>query len=95
MLNSQFSSEGPAIAVRGAMLEKIARSDQLEDRLIDFAARIIQLAGRLPRTFQARHIANQNLTFWHCRSAKLRRSPTGGKPRGLYSQNAHRWKGAQ
>lgn len=43
------------------MLEKIARSDQLEDRLIDFAARMIDLAGRLPKTFQGRHIANQVL----------------------------------
>ncbi len=43
------------------MLEKITLSDQLEERLIDFAVRIINLAGRLPRTFQARHIANQIL----------------------------------
>ena len=60
---------GPAIAKDHAMLDKIALSDQLEDRLIDFAARMIQLAGRLPRTFQARHIANQIL-----------RSGTAGAP---------------
>ena len=51
------------------MLDKIALSDQLEERLIDFAACIIDLAGRLPRTFQARHIANQIL-----------RSGTAGAP---------------
>src|SRR5881409_2258142 len=49
------------------MLERIALSDQLEERLIDFAARIISLAGRLPRT--ARHIAKQIL-----------RSGTAGAP---------------
>ena len=58
MLNSQFSSEGTYDCER-----------QLEDRLIDFAARMIHLAGRLPRTFQARHIANQIL-----------RSGTAGAP---------------
>ena len=52
-----------------AMMEKIALSDQLEERLIDFAARIINLASRLPKTFQARHIAHQIL-----------RSGTAGAP---------------
>jgi four helix bundle protein len=51
------------------MIEKIALSDQLERRLIDFAATIISLAGRLPKTFQAQHIANQIL-----------RSGTAGAP---------------
>jgi four helix bundle protein len=51
------------------MLEKIAQSDQLENRLIDFASRIIELAGRLPKDFRARHIANQIL-----------RSGTAGAP---------------
>jgi len=53
----------------GSMLEKIAQSDQLESRLIDFASRIIELAGRLPKDFRARHIANQIL-----------RSGTAGAP---------------
>jgi four helix bundle protein len=52
-----------------AMLKKIALSNQLEERLTDFAARIIHLAGRLPPTFQARHIARQIL-----------RSGTAGAP---------------
>ena len=51
------------------MIEKIALSDRLEERLMDFAVRIINLAGRLPKTFQARHIANQIL-----------RSGTAGAP---------------
>ena len=59
ILNSH--PKGPSIAHSNAMMEKIALSDQLEERLIDFVARIINLAGRLPRTFQARHIANQVL----------------------------------
>ena len=71
MLNSQCSihPRGPAIANGNAMLDKIAFSDQPEDRLIDFAARMIHLAGCLPRTFQARHIASQIL-----------RSGTAGAP---------------
>jgi len=43
------------------MIEKIALSDQLEERLIEFAARIIGLAGALAKTFQGQHIARQIL----------------------------------
>src|SRR5215831_8213828 len=67
LLNSH--PRGPAIADGRTMLEKIALSDQLEERLINFAASVIDLAGRLPRTFQARHVANQIL-----------RSGTAGAP---------------
>jgi four helix bundle protein len=45
----------------GGMIEKISRSDQLEERLIEFAARIIRLAGRLAKTFQGQHVARQIL----------------------------------
>jgi len=41
--------------------EKIALSDQLEERLIEFAGRIIGLAGTLAKTFQGQHIARQIL----------------------------------
>jgi hypothetical protein len=41
------------------MKDKIALSDQFEERLIEFAARIIRLAGRLPKNAQGRHIASQ------------------------------------
>ena len=51
------------------MQDKIALSDQFEERLIEFAARIIRLAGRLPKNFQGRHVANQIL-----------RSGTAGAP---------------
>src|SRR5262249_15924148 len=61
MLNSQFSSEGTRIAICGAMLEKIALSDQLEERLIEFAGKIIGIAGMLCKTFQGRHVAKQIL----------------------------------
>ena len=43
------------------MTEKIALSDQLEERLIEFAGRIIGLAGTLAKTFQGQHIARQIL----------------------------------
>ena len=51
------------------MQEKIALSEQFEERLIRFAARIIRLAGRVPKGFQGRHVANQIL-----------RSGTAGAP---------------
>ena len=43
------------------MTEKVALSDQLEERLIEFAGRIIGLAGTLAKTFQGQHIARQIL----------------------------------
>jgi four helix bundle protein len=51
------------------MQKKIAQSDQLEERFIEFAARIIRLAGRAARSYHGRHIANQIL-----------RSGTAGAP---------------
>jgi len=43
------------------MKDRITQSDQLEERLVSFAARIIRLAGRLNRNFLGRHVANQIL----------------------------------
>ena len=36
-----------------------AQADELEERLIDFAVRIVRLAARLPKTPGGRHIAGQ------------------------------------
>jgi len=41
------------------MIEKISLSDRLEERLIEFAARIIFLASKLAKGFQGGHITNQ------------------------------------
>jgi|SRR5438309_7784092 len=41
--------------------ESQARADELEERLIDFAVRIIKLSARLPRNPAGRHIAGQIL----------------------------------
>jgi four helix bundle protein len=38
-----------------------SRADQLEERLIDFAVRIIALSANLPRTSAGKHIASQIL----------------------------------
>jgi four helix bundle protein len=38
-----------------------SRADALEDRLIEFAVRIVNLSANLPRTPAGRHIANQIL----------------------------------
>ena len=43
------------------MQDRITQSDQLEERLVDFAARIIRLAGRLNKNILGRHVANQIL----------------------------------
>ena len=37
------------------------RADQLEERLIDFAVRIIHLSARLPKTQAGKHVAGQIL----------------------------------
>ena len=36
-------------------------SDQLEDRLIDFAVRIIAISGKLPASYASEHISRQIL----------------------------------
>jgi four helix bundle protein len=41
--------------------EAQSRADQLEERLIDFAVRIVKLSARLPKTAAGRHIAAQIL----------------------------------
>ena len=38
-----------------------SRGDELEERLIDFAVRIIKLSARLPKTTAGRHVAGQIL----------------------------------
>jgi four helix bundle protein len=38
-----------------------SRADELEERLIDFAVRIVRLSARLPKTAAGRHIAAQIL----------------------------------
>src|SRR5438876_4941385 len=43
------------------MLERVALSDQLEERLIEFAVKIIGIAGKLCKTFQGRYVAKQIL----------------------------------
>ena len=41
--------------------EKQRRADQLEERLVDFAVRIILLSTGLPKTPAGRHVAGQIL----------------------------------
>ena len=43
------------------MIDKTALSDQLEERLIEFAVRIIKVAIHLPRNIYGRHIGAQML----------------------------------
>ena len=39
----------------------MAKGDELEERLIDFAARVVKLCAALPQTDAGRHVANQLL----------------------------------
>ena len=43
------------------MSEKQAKATEIEERLIDFAVRIIKLSSKLPKTPAGRHIAGQIL----------------------------------
>src|SRR5713226_7921757 len=38
-----------------------SQADELEDRLVDFAVRIVKLSAALPRTADGRHVAGQIL----------------------------------
>jgi hypothetical protein len=38
-----------------------SRADELEERLVDFAVRVVKLSARLPRTPAGRHMAGQIL----------------------------------
>jgi four helix bundle protein len=49
-------SEATAIAY-----EKRSQADELEDRLVDFAVRIVKLSASLPKTAAGRHIGAQIL----------------------------------
>ena len=57
-----------------------SRADELEDRLIDFAVRIIKLASKLPRTPAGKHIAGQILR------AGTSPAPNYGEARGAESR---------
>jgi four helix bundle protein len=53
-------SEGPRTGTSQSKSPQ-SKADELEDRLIDFAVRIIKLTSRLPRTRAGKHIAGQIL----------------------------------
>ena len=61
-------------------------ADQLEERLIDFAVRIIKLSNRLPKTPAGRHIANQILR------SGTSPAPNYGEARGAESRADFRHK---
>jgi four helix bundle protein len=56
-----------------------SRADELENRLIDFAVRIVKLASHLPKTPAGRHIARQIL---RCGTSP---APNYGEGRGAES----------
>ena len=59
---------------------KNEQADQIEDRLIDFGARIILLSGKLPQTYASQHIAQQMLR------AGTSPAPNYGEARGAESR---------
>ena len=56
-----------------------SRADELEERLIDFAVRIVNLSSRLPRTPAGKHIAGQIMR------AGTSPAPNYGEARGAES----------
>jgi four helix bundle protein len=57
-----------------------SKADELEDRLIDFAVRIIKLSSSLPKTPAGKHIASQILR------SGTSPAPNYGEARGAESQ---------
>ena len=51
----------PSLPILTAMNNTKSQSDELEDRLIEFAASIVRFAADLPRTADGRHISLQIL----------------------------------
>lgn len=49
-----------------------SRADELEERLIDFAVRIVKLSAHLPRTPAGKHICRTNTAIGNLASTKLR-----------------------
>ena len=64
-----------------AMETSQARADALQERLIDFAARIIKLSAGLPKTAAGKHIAGQILRSGTSPAANY------GEARGAESRN--------
>lgn len=58
-----------------------SQADELEDRLINFAVRIIRLSARLPETSAGRHVAGQILR------SGTSPAPNYGEARGAESHN--------
>src|SRR6476469_583898 len=58
-----------------------ARADELENRLIEFAVRIVKLSANLPRTPAGKHIAGQILR------SGTSPAPNYGEARGAESHN--------
>ena len=75
MKNHQNSASDP-----NCERSKRSFADELEDRLIDFAVRIIKLSARLPKTPAGRHIAGQIL---RCGTSP---APNYGEARGAESR---------
>lgn len=72
--------EKPKASQRDESKPEKSVADQLEERLIDFAVRIIRLAAELPKTPAGRHISGQIL-----RSGTLP-APNYGEARGAESK---------
>jgi four helix bundle protein len=58
-----------------------SRADELEERLIDFAVRVVNLSGSLPRTPAGKHVAGQIMR------SGTSPAPNYGEARGAESHN--------
>ena len=65
-----------------------AKANEIENRLIDFAVRVIKVADALPKTAAAKHIAGQLLRSGTSPAPNYAEARGGGTHRRLCSQAA-------
>jgi hypothetical protein len=74
---------------------KQEKAQEIEERLVDFAVRIIKLSSRLPKTQAGRHIAGQILRSGTSPAPNYAEASICGEPSRLRSQIGHRFERAQ
>jgi four helix bundle protein len=76
----ELSEEAYIMSVDAHVQRPQSKADEIEERLINFAVRIIKLSSSLPKTSAGKHIANQILR------SGTSPSPNYGEARGAESQ---------
>ena len=72
-----------------------SKADELEERLIDFAVRIVNLSASLPRTPAGKHIAGQIMRSGTSPAPNYGEARRCGKPCRFHSQITNRSEGVE